>query len=256
MPSAVCRGQSSSNPMDITEQFSRTAMLLGEEKMQKLFAAKVAVFGVGGVGSYTAEALARSGIGSIDLFDNDLVCISNINRQIIALHSSVGKYKVDVMRERILDINPNAKVGAFRMFYLPENADEVDLSIYDYVVDAVDTVTAKVELIVRAKAAGTPIICSMGAANKLDPTAFVVADIRKTEMDPLAKVIRKELRARGIKDVKVVYSKEPASVPLGDEESVLSQDSNKRQTPASNSFVPPVVGMILAGEVIKDLTTS
>ena len=231
-------------------------MLFGPEKMQKLFAAKVAVFGVGGVGSYTAEALARSGIGSIDLFDNDVVCTSNINRQIIALHSSVGKYKVDVMRERILDINPGAEVGAYRIFYLPETADEVDLSKYDYVVDAVDTVTAKVELIVRAKDAGVPIICSMGAANKLDPTAFVVTDISKTEMDPLAKVIRKELRARGIKDVKVVYSKEPASAPFGDVEPAVSMNSNKRQTPASNSFVPPVVGMILAGEVVKYLTAS
>lgn len=242
--------------MDIPEQFSRTAMLFGPEKMKKLFAAKVAVFGIGGVGSYAAESLARSGIGTIDLYDNDRVCNTNINRQLVALHSSVGEYKVDVMKKRILDINPNAEVGTFRLFYLPETADEVDLSKYDYVVDAVDTVAAKIELIVRAKAAGVPIICSMGAANKIDPTAFVVADIRKTEMDPLAKVIRKELRARGIDDVKVVYSKEPAIKPFDESDGVPAELMNpgKRQTPASNSFVPPVAGLILAGEVIKDLT--
>jgi tRNA A37 threonylcarbamoyladenosine dehydratase len=245
-------------------QFSRTAMQFGRENMEKLFAAKVAVFGIGGVGGYTAEALARTGIGALDLFDDDRICLTNLNRQITAMRSTVGQYKADVMKARIQDINPQCVVGARRMFYMPETADEVDLTQYSYVVDAIDTVTGKIELIVRAKAAGVPIICAMGAANKLDPTAFVVVDIHKTEMDPLAKVMRKELRARGIKDVKVVYSKEPPMTPVEDEEiscrtgcvcppGTARTCTIRRQIPASNAFVPPVCGLILAGEVVKDL---
>ena len=221
----------------MTDQFARTTLLFGQEKMEKLFAAKVAIFGVGGVGGYVAEALARAGIGQIDLFDNDTVSLTNLNRQIVALHSTIGQYKVDVMKARILDINPDCKARAHRLFYMPETADETDLSVYDYVVDAVDTVTAKTELIVRAKAAGVPVISSMGAANKLDPSRFLVADIYKTETDPLAKALRGELRARGVEGVKVVYSKEP---PVS-------------QFPASNSFVPPALGLVLAAEVVKDL---
>jgi len=184
-----------------------------------------------------AEALARTGVGAIDLFDNDRVSLTNLNRQIVALHSTIGRYKVDVMKARILDINPGCEVGAYRLFYLPETADEVDLSAYNYVVDAVDTVAAKVELIARAKAAGIPILSSMGAANKSDPSRFLVADIYKTEVDPLARSLRGELRARGIRDVKVVYSKEP---PTG-------------QFPASNAFVPSALGLVIASEVVKDL---
>jgi tRNA A37 threonylcarbamoyladenosine dehydratase len=232
--------------------------------MQKLFAAAVAVFGVGGVGGYCVEALVRSGIGAIDLFDDDKICLTNLNRQIIATHSTVGRYKVDVTKERVLDINPGCKVGAFKMFYMPDTADTVDLSRYDYVVDAIDTVTGKIELIVRAKAAGVPVICAMGAANKLDAAAFVVTDIHKTEMDPLAKVMRKELRARGVKDVKVVYSKEAPLTPIEDDEiscrtgcvcppGTARYCTIRRQIPASNAFVPAAAGLILAGEVIKDL---
>lgn len=250
------------------DQFSRTAMLLGGDNMQKLYASKVAVFGIGGVGGYCAEALARTGIGSIDLFDNDRVCLTNLNRQIIATHKTVGLYKVDVMRERILDINPNAEVGAYRLFYGPETADEVDLAKYDYIVDAVDTMTAKLELICRAGACGTPVISSMGAANKLDASAFEVADIYGTSVCPMARVMRGELRKRGIAALKVVYSKEPAMTPIEDAESgcggcrlcqqAVSPDTQRtgvrrRQVPASNAFVPPVAGMILAGEVVKDL---
>ncbi|MDR0853349.1 MAG: tRNA threonylcarbamoyladenosine dehydratase [Clostridiales Family XIII bacterium] len=239
-------------------------MQFGIGNMNKIFSAKVAVFGIGGVGGYTVEALARSGVGTLDIFDDDVICVTNINRQIIAAHSTVGRYKVDVMKERILDINPDASVGAYKMFYLPENASEIDLSKYDYVVDAIDTMTAKIELIVQAKAADVPIICAMGAANKIDPTAFIVSDISKTEYDPLAKVLRKELRARGIKDVKVVYSKEPASAPIEDMEiscrtgCVCPPEAARtclirRQIPASNAFVPSAMGLIIAGEVVKDL---
>ena len=220
-------------------QFERTAMLIGEASVKKLAGARVAVFGVGGVGGACVEALARSGIGVIDLFDNDTVCLCNLNRQIVALHSTIGRYKTDVMAERVRDINPCCKVGSYRLFYAPETAGEVDLSAYDYIVDAIDTVAGKLELITRAKEAGVRIICSMGAANKLDPTRFVVADIYETETDPLARAVRKELRARGIKDVKAVYSKEPPAVNC--------------RPPASNSTVPPVCGYILAAEVIKDL---
>lgn len=231
-------------------QFSRTAMLLGEEKLLRLLESRVAVFGVGGVGGHCAEALVRSGVGEIDLFDNDKICLSNINRQIIATHSTLGRYKVDVMRERILDINPDAIVRNFRLFYVPDTADEVDLSGYDYVIDAVDTVTAKLELVCRAKACGTPIISSMGTANKLNPSAFEVSDIYSTSTCPLARVMRRELRKRGIDALKVVYSREAAITPGED---ISREPTQRRQIPASNSFVPPVAGLIMAGEVIRNL---
>jgi tRNA A37 threonylcarbamoyladenosine dehydratase len=231
------------------EQNARSEMLLGSEAMQKLAAAKVAVFGVGGVGGACAEALARSGIGAIDLYDNDKISATNLNRQIVALHSTIGMYKVDVMAKRIRDINPECQVGAHKIFYLPDSADSVDLSAYDYVVDAIDTVAGKVELVVRSKAAGVKIICSMGAGNRLDPLAFVVTDIGKTEGDPLAKAVRKELRACGVTDVKAVWSKEQPRHPDADHE----PSQNLRRSPASCSFVPPVCGLILAAEVVKDL---
>ena len=230
-------------------QFIRTEMLIGEEGLEKLLSSRVCVFGVGGVGSYVVEALARSGVGKIDLVDADTVCESNINRQIIATHKTLGMYKVDAEKDRILEINPNCEVGVYRMFYLPENAGDIDMSVYDYVIDAVDTVTAKIEIIKRAKEAGTPVISSMGAANKLDPTAFEVADIYKTQVCPLAKVMRHELKKRGIESLKVVYSREEAIKPLQLEE----EQTGRRVTPASIAFVPSVAGLIVAGEVIKDL---
>ena len=240
-------------------QFSRTELLFGREAMEKLSACRVAIFGIGGVGGYTVEALARSGVGAIDLIDDDKVCLTNINRQIIATRKTVGQYKVDVAEQRILEINPDVKVTKFRTFFTPETADQFDFTQYDYIVDAIDTVTGKIALVVNAKEAGTPIISSMGAGNKLDPTAFEVADIYKTSVCPLAKVMRRELKSRGIKKLKVVYSKEPAMTPAPSEESQLegSIDGNahaKRQTPGSTAFVPSVVGLIIAGEVIKDLT--
>lgn len=219
--------------------FSRTELLLGKKAMEKLKKSRVAVFGIGGVGGYTVEALVRSGVGAVDIVDSDKVCLSNLNRQIIATESSIGKYKVDVMKERILDINPEAVVNVHKCFYLPETKDEFDFSQYSYVVDAVDTVTAKIQLVMEAAEAGVPIISSMGAGNKLDPTAFQVADIYKTSVCPLAKVMRRELKKRGIKKLKVVYSKEQPVV--------------KNTVPASVAFVPSVVGLIIAGEVIKDL---
>ena len=233
-------------------QFIRTEMLIGEEGLNTLLSSRVCVFGVGGVGGYTVEALARSGVGRIDLVDADTVCESNINRQIIATHKTLGMYKVDAEKERILEINPGCEVNVFRMFYLPENAGEIDMSVYDYVVDAVDTVTAKIEIIKRAKEAGIPVISSMGAANKLDPTAFEVADIYKTQVCPLAKVMRRELKKRGIESLKVVYSREEAIKPLQLEE----EETGRRVTPASIAFVPSVAGLIVAGEVIKDLINS
>lgn len=240
------------------DQFSRTAMLLGGENMRRLYASKVAVFGVGGVGGYCVEALARTGVGTIDLFDNDRVCLTNLNRQIIATHKTLGLYKVDVMRERILDINPDAEVGAYRLFYGPETAREVDLSKYDYIVDAVDTMTAKLELVCNAHACGVPVISSMGAANKMDASAFEVADIYATSVCPMARIMRRELRKRDIAALKVVYSREQAMSPLGAPEEYPpdtdSVNTRRRQVPASNAFVPPVAGMILAGEVIRDLT--
>lgn len=240
--------------------YSRTEILLGAESIKKLKNATVAVFGIGGVGGFAAEALARSGVGHLELIDHDTVSVSNINRQIVALHSTVGKYKVDVMKDRILDINPEIEVTAHKCFYLPETAEQFDFSKYDYVVDCIDTVTGKLQLVEAAKAAGVPIICSMGAGNKLDPTAFEVEDISKTSVCPLAKVMRRELKKRNIKNVKVVYSKEE---PVGTkvkmpENQVVMQDeegnvSRRKSIPGSCAFVPSVAGLILAGEVIKDL---
>ncbi len=236
------------------EQFIRTKMLLGNEHMGKLQSAHVAIFGIGGVGGYVAEALARSGIGKFDLIDHDKVSVSNINRQIIATHSTIGKYKVDVMKERILEINPEAEVRVHKCFYLPENAEEFDFTKYTYIVDAIDTVTAKLELIVRAKNARTPIICSMGTGNKLDPTRFEVTDIYKTEMCPLARVMRTELKKRGIQKLKVVYSKEPPIKQVNtSEEITLEKQGRIKDVPGSVAFVPSVAGLILAGEVIKDI---
>lgn len=238
----------------MTERFVRTAFLFGQEAMERLRQARVAVFGVGGVGGYVAEALARSGIGHIDLIDHDRVSITNINRQIIATTSTVGKYKVDVMRDRILDINPECTVVVHPCFYLPKTKERFDFKNYDYVVDAVDTVTAKLSLVMEAKACQVPVISSMGAGNKLDPTAFVVDDIYRTSVCPLAKVMRRELKRRGIDSLKVVYSKEqPMKPELSDEmpEEVIPE--GKHSVPGSVAFVPSVVGLIIAGEVIKDL---
>ena len=236
-------------------QFSRTELLLGGDAMAKLAAARVAVFGVGGVGGYAVEALARSGIGAIDLIDSDTVCLSNINRQIIATHKTIGQYKVDAAEERILDINPDAVVRKHRIFYTPETAGQFDFSRYDYVIDAIDTVSGKIQLVMQADAAGTPIISSMGAGNKLDPTAFRVADIYKTSVCPLARVMRRELNKRGIKKLKVVYSTEPPVTPGITEETANElAGTGRRSIPGSTAFVPSVVGLIIAGEVIKDLT--
>ena len=233
------------------EQFLRTQMLLGTEALERLQAARVAVFGIGGVGGYTVEALARSGIGQLDLIDSDCVSISNINRQILATHSTIGLPKVEAARRRILDINPGCMVRTHEVFYTPETAGQFDFSQYDYIVDAIDTVTGKLALVERANAAGTPIICCMGTGNKLDASAFEVADIFKTSMCPLARIMRKELGKRGIKHLKVVYSKEEALTPTGWEEEAAAL--GKRQIPGSVAFVPGAAGLILAGEVIKDL---
>ena len=233
------------------EQFSRTEILLGEAAMERLYNARVAVFGVGGVGGYVVEALARCGIGQLDLCDSDTVSISNINRQILATHSTVGKLKVDVAKARILDINPNCDVRTYPCFYLPDTADQFDFTQYDYIVDCIDTVTGKLQLVERAVEAGTPIICSMGTGNKLDPSAFQVADISKTSMCPLSRIMRKELKKRGINHLKVVYSQEEALKPVGTEEECALL--GKRQIPGSTAFVPGTAGLILAGEVIKDL---
>lgn len=232
------------------DQFSRTRILLGSKAMGKLARSRVAVFGIGGVGGYAVEALARSGVGALDLIDSDKVALTNLNRQIIALHNTIGQYKVDVAAERIQAINPDCIVRTYKTFYLPENSAEFDFSAYDYIVDAIDTVAGKIGLIEAANTANTPIISAMGAGNKLDPTAFEVTDIYKTSVCPLAHVMRKELKKRGIKKLKVVYSKEKPLSPLTDEETEVT---NKRVTPGSTSFVPSVVGLIIAGEVIKDL---
>lgn len=232
-------------------QWIRTELLLGEEAVEQLKKSHVAVFGVGGVGGYVVEALARTGVGTFDLIDSDTVSVSNINRQIIATHSTVGKVKVEVMKDRILEINPEAKVNIHKCFFLPENAGEFDFSRYSYVVDAVDTVTAKIELVMQARKAGVPIISSMGAGNKLDPTKFEVTDIYKTSVCPLAKVMRKELKKRGVKNLKVVYSTEKTLQPGVD----LSGEEGRRAVPGSVAFVPSVAGLIAAGEVIKDLIT-
>lgn len=238
-------------------QFSRSEIIFGREAMEKLEKSRVAVFGVGGVGGYVVEALVRSGVGAIDIIDNDKVCLTNLNRQIIALHSTVGMYKVDAAEQRILDINPYCKVTKHCVFYTPETADMFDFTQYDYIVDAIDTVTGKICLIEAAEKCGTPVISSMGAGNKLDPTAFEVTDIYKTSVCPLAKVMRHELKRRGIKRLKVVYSKE---LPVEPSESAAedsreeSPDSRRRALPGSNAFVPPAAGLIIAGEVIKDIT--
>ena len=238
------------------DQFSRTRLLLGQEGMDKLAKARVAVFGVGGVGGYAVEALARSGVGALDLIDNDKVCLTNINRQIIATHKSIGQYKVDVAEERIKDINPGCTVRTYKTFYMPDTANQFNFYEYDYVIDAIDTVTGKIELVMQADKCGTPIISSMGAGNKLDPAAFEVADIYKTSVCPLAKVMRRELKKRGIKSLKVVYSKEEPIRPVEDAPEEERESSQKRDIPGSTAFVPSVAGLIIAGEVIKDLTGS
>ncbi len=245
-------------------QFSRTELLIGEEGMEKLKSARVAVFGVGGVGGYAVEALARSGVGALDLIDDDKVCLTNINRQIIATRKTIGRYKVDVAEERVHDINPDCIVRKHQTFYMPDTASQFDFSEYDYIIDAIDTVTGKLELIVQAKASNTPVISSMGAGNKMDPTGFEVADIYETSICPLAKVMRRECKKRGIEKLKVVYSKEVPLKPL--EDMSISCKTNcicppgaerkctqRRAIPGSNAFVPSVVGLIIAGEVIKDI---
>ena len=232
-------------------QFSRSQLLLGEEAMQRLKNSRVAVCGSGGVGGYTAEALARGGVGALDLIDSDTVSVTNINRQLLATHSTVGKLKVDVAKARILDIYPDAVVHTHPIFYTPETADQFDFTQYDYIVDAIDTVTGKLCLAERAFAVGTPIISCMGAGNKMDGTAFRVADISKTTICPLARVMRKELKKRGISHMKVVYSLEEALTPVGAEEEAAAL--GKRQIPGSTSYIPGIAGLLLAGEVIKDL---
>lgn len=245
-------------------QFSRTQLLLGESAMQELANKRVAVFGIGGVGGYACEALVRSGIGAFDLIDDDKVCLTNLNRQIIATRKTVGKYKTEVMKERMLEINPNVDVRIHNCFFLPENADEFPFDEYDYIIDAVDTVTAKISIIMKANELGIPVISSMGAGNKLDPTAFRVADIYKTRVCHLAKVMRRELKKRGVKKLKVVYSEEQPTRPI--EDMSISCRTNcicppgaehkcteRRDIPGSVAFVPSVVGLIIAGEVIKDI---
>ena len=235
----------------MADQFSRTELLFGKNAIDRLAAARVAVFGIGGVGGYAVEALARSGVGALDLIDSDEVDVTNINRQIIATWETVGKYKVDVAKERVLSINPRIKVNTRRAFFLPETTDQFDFTEYDYVIDAIDTVAGKIALILEASKAGTPVISSMGAGNKVDPTQFKVADIYDTSVCPLAKVMRRELKKRGIEKLKVVYSTEPALTPL--ENAVPEEGSSRRQVPGSNAFVPSVAGLIIAGEVIKDI---
>lgn len=246
-------------------QFSRTQLLLGGEAMKKLSESRVAVFGVGGVGGYACEALVRSGVGHFDLIDDDKVCLTNLNRQIIATRKTVGKYKTDVMKERMLEINPEVDVTIHKCFFLPENADEFPFSEYDYVIDAVDTVTAKLELVMKCRELNVPIISSMGAGNKLDASAFRVADIYKTRMCPLAKVMRRELKKRGVKKLKVVYSEEKPTRPIEDMSvscrtncicppGAAHKCTERRDIPGSVAFVPSVAGLIIAGEVVKDLT--
>lgn len=236
----------------MSNEFIRTELLLGKEAIEMLKASRIAVFGIGGVGSFVVEALVRSGVGAIDIIDSDIVSESNINRQLYALHSSIGKYKVDVAEERILDINPDVNVKKYKTFFTRENANDFDFIKYDYIVDAIDTVTGKIELVMKAKEYNVPIISSMGAGNKLDPTKFEVSDIYKTNTCPLAKVMRNELRKRDIKKLKVVYSKEePIKIKGGGEE--VNGENTKKRVPGSVSFVPSVAGLIIAGEVIKDL---
>jgi tRNA A37 threonylcarbamoyladenosine dehydratase len=238
--------------MDCKEEFSRSARVIGCGAIERLKHARVAVFGVGGVGGYVCEALARAGVGAIDLFDSDAVSLSNVNRQIIALHSTVGQAKVEVMRARILDVNPDCEVTVHNVFYLPENADDYPLDGYDYIADAIDTVAAKLELIVRATRAGIPIISSMGTGNKLDPSRLTVTDLSKTAGCPLARVMRRELKARGIAHLRVVYSEEPP-VQAPPDAPALENDPHKRVPPGSLPFVPPVAGLLMASEIVKDL---
>ena len=232
-------------------QFSRSELVFGKDAMERLKNARVAVFGIGGVGGYTVEALARSGVGALDLVDDDKVCITNLNRQILATHSTVGMLKVDAARQRVLDINPACVVRTYPIFYTPETADSFDFTQYDYIVDAIDTVTGKLALVERAVAVNKPIICCMGTGNKLDASAFQVADISKTSMCPLARVMRKELSKRGIRHLKVVYSQEEAITPTGWEEEAAAL--GKRQIPGSVAFVPGAAGLLLAGEVVREL---
>ena len=246
-------------------QFSRTQLLLGKDSMEKLHNARVAVFGIGGVGGYVCEGLVRSGVGAFDLIDDDKVCLTNLNRQIIATRKTVGQYKADVMKERILEINPDCDVRVHKCFFLPENADEFPFEEYDYIVDVVDTVTAKIEIIMRAKEKGVPVISCMGAGNKLDGSQFKVADIYKTKMCPLAKVMRYELKKRGVKKLKVVYSEEKPTRPFEDMSiscrthcicppGAKHKCTERRDIPGSTAFVPSIAGLIIAGEVIKDLS--
>ncbi|MBQ9929438.1 MAG: tRNA threonylcarbamoyladenosine dehydratase [Oscillospiraceae bacterium] len=241
----------------MADQYSRTRLLIGRRGMEKLRSARVALFGLGGVGGYAAEALARAGIGHIDLIDDDTVSLTNLNRQLLATHSTIGEYKVDIAAKRIADIDPSIEVRTFKTFYLPETADQFDFSGYDYVLDAIDTVTGKLALIAQAKAAGTKVISCMGTGNKMDATGFLVADISKTSGCALARIMRKECAKRGIKGVKVVYSKELPLTPTQDPDDPLEpqrEGSSRRSTPGSNAFVPGVAGLIMAGEVIKDLS--
>ena len=233
----------------MVNQFSRTEILIGKDGINKLQNSRVAVFGIGGVGGYVVEALIRSGLGSIDLIDNDTVALTNLNRQIIATHKTIGKLKVDAAEERILDINPNVKINKYNLFFTPESSKQIDFTKYDYVVDAIDTVVGKLEIIKQSKMSGVPVISSMGAGNKMHPELFEVADISKTSVCPLAKVIRQELKKQGIKKVKVVYSKELPIKP----KVLINEQSSKRTIPGSNSFVPSAVGLIIAGEVIREL---
>ena len=230
-------------------QFSRTELLIGKNGIDILSRAHVAVFGIGGVGGYVVEALVRSGVGSLDLIDNDKVALSNLNRQIVATHKTIGRYKVDVAEERAKEINPGVNIKTYKTFFTPETSNEFDFTKYNYVIDAIDTVSGKLELIEQAKKANVPIICSMGAGNKMHPELFEIADISKTSVCPLAKVIRQELKKRRIKNVKVVYSKEIPLKPAECDEKI----EGKKQIPGSNAFVPSAVGLIIAGEVVRDL---
>lgn len=237
------------------EQFARTQLLLGKDGMECIYKSHVAVFGVGGVGGYAVEALVRSGVGTIDIFDNDKICMTNLNRQIIAVRDTVGRYKVDVMKERALSINPDITVNTHKCFYMPDNADKYDFTQYSYIIDAIDTVTAKIELIMRAKSANVPVISCMGAGNKLDASRFEVADIYNTSVCPLARTMRRELKKRGIKDLKVVYSKEqPVCIQDNIDVSDGALSDTGRAVPGSTAFVPAAAGLIAAGEVIKDLS--